>query len=110
MSGRASTRSSFSLTAYSRSRTSSSAAKPVQPGLKMRSNRARSRRLRARFDRIFNPGCTGFAALDEVLDRLYAVKEKLLRVLARPDIPLHTNRSEERRVGKECRSRWSPYH
>src|SRR2546422_10357187 len=24
------------------------------------------------------------------------------------DIP--TERSEERRVGKECRSRWSPYH
>src|SRR2546422_7664042 len=23
---------------------------------------------------------------------------------------LGTNRSEERRVGKECRSRWSPYH
>ena len=23
---------------------------------------------------------------------------------------LNTNRSEERRVGKECRSRWSPYH
>ena len=22
----------------------------------------------------------------------------------------HANRSEERRVGKECRSRWSPYH
>src|SRR2546425_12655991 len=22
----------------------------------------------------------------------------------------HTERSEERRVGKECRSRWSPYH
>src|SRR3989449_9819065 len=22
----------------------------------------------------------------------------------------HTMRSEERRVGKECRSRWSPYH
>ena len=22
----------------------------------------------------------------------------------------HTKRSEERRVGKECRSRWSPYH
>ena len=22
----------------------------------------------------------------------------------------HGNRSEERRVGKECRSRWSPYH
>ena len=23
---------------------------------------------------------------------------------------LKINRSEERRVGKECRSRWSPYH
>ena len=23
---------------------------------------------------------------------------------------LETKRSEERRVGKECRSRWSPYH
>ena len=22
----------------------------------------------------------------------------------------HVTRSEERRVGKECRSRWSPYH
>src|SRR2546421_6420415 len=27
----------------------------------------------------------------------------------RPDL-IHANRSEERRVGKECRSRWSPYH
>ena len=24
--------------------------------------------------------------------------------------PCYTMRSEERRVGKECRSRWSPYH
>src|SRR5256885_9759995 len=24
--------------------------------------------------------------------------------------PLFVSRSEERRVGKECRSRWSPYH
>ena len=23
---------------------------------------------------------------------------------------IKTTRSEERRVGKECRSRWSPYH
>ena len=28
----------------------------------------------------------------------------------RPQHPLHFVRSEERRVGKECRSRWSPYH
>ena len=27
------------------------------------------------------------------------------------EVPLsERNRSEERRVGKECRSRWSPYH
>src|SRR3989449_11169962 len=32
--------------------------------------------------------------------------EDLLEVLA--DLTWH--RSEERRVGKECRSRWSPYH
>src|SRR3712207_9224735 len=34
-------------------------------------------------------------------------------LLRRPDVLLldePTNRSEERRVGKECRSRWSPYH
>ena len=26
------------------------------------------------------------------------------------EIDLRVGRSEERRVGKECRSRWSPYH
>src|SRR3712207_6960141 len=25
-------------------------------------------------------------------------------------LPMRRKRSEERRVGKECRSRWSPYH
>src|SRR2546422_344265 len=29
---------------------------------------------------------------------------------ANDGIPCATPRSEERRVGKECRSRWSPYH
>src|SRR6266705_5797887 len=27
-----------------------------------------------------------------------------------PEIPPRCGRSEERRVGKECRSRWSPFH
>ena len=35
-------------------------------------------------------------------------KSTLLHLLAGVDKPL--TRSEERRVGKECRSRWSPYH
>src|SRR5256885_4723475 len=30
--------------------------------------------------------------------------------LAATVVPLAAFRSEERRVGKECRSRWSPYH
>src|SRR5258708_20948078 len=29
---------------------------------------------------------------------------------AASDRPSRRSRSEERRVGKECRSRWSPYH
>ena len=28
----------------------------------------------------------------------------------KPVVHISLNRSEERRVGKECRSRWSPYH
>ena len=34
----------------------------------------------------------------------------MLDWLAVKDIIVPTTRSEERRVGKECRSRWSPYH
>src|SRR2546426_7902869 len=33
-----------------------------------------------------------------------------LEITAPPSISNHGERSEERRVGKECRSRWSPYH
>ena len=31
-------------------------------------------------------------------------------VATSPLTAVDNNRSEERRVGKECRSRWSPYH
>src|SRR5215204_4991207 len=34
----------------------------------------------------------------------------LLRRFPNSQISGFPNRSEERRVGKECRSRWSPYH
>ena len=34
--------------------------------------------------------------------------EESLRIIRVP--PFQLTRSEERRVGKECRSRWSPYH
>jgi hypothetical protein len=49
--------------------------------------------LRTRFDRIFlRP--TGFVTLDRLLARLHANKAELLMVLERPEIPLHTNGSE----------------
>ena len=49
--------------------------------------------MRARFDRIFNRR-TGFATLDRLLARLHANKPELPMVLDRPEIPLHTNGSE----------------
>jgi hypothetical protein len=55
--------------------------------------RRRSVALRARFDRIF-PRRTGFVTLDRLLARLHANKAELLMVLDRPEIPLHTNGSE----------------
>ena len=57
------------------------------------STRRRRMELRARFDRIFTRR-TGFAILDRLLGRLRANKAELLRVLDRPEIPLHTNGSE----------------
>ena len=49
--------------------------------------------LRGRFDRIFTRK-TGFVTLDRLLARLHANKRELLMVLDRPEIPLHTNGSE----------------
>ncbi|MEP9356546.1 transposase [Xanthobacter sp. DSM 24535] len=43
--------------------------------------------------RIFRPR-TGYNLLDRLLARLHRRKPELLRVLERPEIPLHTNGSE----------------
>jgi hypothetical protein len=67
--------------------------------------------LRARFDWIFGR-ITGFTELDDTIARLHANKDELLLVLDRPDIPLHTNGSEndvrsfvtKRKVSGETRS------
>src|SRR5256885_9570106 len=62
------------------------------------------------------------AQLSGALGRLMAVAEsypalratenfqQLQAQLAATENKIATARSEERRVGKECRSRWSPYH
>ena len=48
---------------------------------------------------------TDFAGL-----KSYFKAQKFDAPFARLFEVLGTTRSEERRVGKECRSRWSPYH
>ena len=56
-----------------------------------------------------------FATVEQVFIRLSQLAESLIIgardwLYARACEEMGTLRSEERRVGKECRSRWSPYH
>src|SRR5689334_3024581 len=46
---------------------------------------------------------TGVQALEDLTDGRPLVDEPAIK-------GAHQRRSEERRVGKECRSRWSPHH
>src|SRR6266508_3174539 len=50
--------------------------------------------------------CTGRAASGQVRRWMLATQGTVASLLAAQSL----GRSEERRVGKECRSRWSPYH
>jgi Transposase IS66 family len=54
----------------------------------------RAELLRARFRRVFRRAKTGYAALDTLMRRLLRLEDRLLRVLDRPEIPRHTNASE----------------
>ena len=66
------------------------------------------------FDKYFAP----FVAAKEQKGRLFNYKERndILPennrgiILIPQILTNNSERSEERRVGKECRSRWSPYH
>jgi len=44
------------------------------------------------------------------LRQMSMVHDELPKYLLAPEVSALLHRSEERRVGKECRSRWSPYH
>ena len=64
------------------------------------------------YDKLSEEWRLKFLEMDKEL-----VKKKLPEIRQENDIFLITHfgeqygvRSEERRVGKECRSRWSPYH
>ena len=48
--------------------------------------------------------------LGEQLGMSRAAINKHIQTLRDWGVDVFTVRSEERRVGKECRSRWSPYH
>src|SRR2546429_3670963 len=50
------------------------------------------------------------ALLAALLSVIPKARRQGLQLLVTPDTILRWHRSEERRVGKECRSRWSPYH
>ena len=56
---------------------------------------------------LFALGC---AVLYHVLAERQASVELNVQVEAPACFKIYAERSEERRVGKECRSRWSPYH
>src|SRR5215213_7432581 len=53
-------------------------------------------------------GCGGLELTDEI--RVTIAAQACLLLLHRETDYYPLLRSEERRVGKECRSRWSPYH
>ena len=39
-----------------------------------------------------------------------SLPQQINKIVEKINLSFLKNRSEERRVGKECRSRWSPYH
>src|SRR5256886_9285353 len=60
------------------------------------------------------PGMDGLELLAEIRTRWPDTPTLMITGHAEHDLVVHAlrggARSEERRVGKECRSRWSPYH
>src|SRR2546422_8189954 len=69
-----------------------------------RNELARPRGLNRRQD---HAGCVASRGREAAKGRVATIRNNM-RNSESPK--LYSNRSEERRVGKECRSRWSPYH
>ena len=48
--------------------------------------------------------------LKQIIDYIKENADEIKAQTEITEIEFGSSRSEERRVGKECRSRWSPYH
>ena len=60
---------------------------------------------------VLSGGCARLPGLDEFLSSSWGIPVELVRPFQKVKVDrARGGRSEERRVGKECRSRWSPYH
>jgi len=57
-----------------------------------------------------HPASTTIWATQLIASGELAVAMQVLAIMSQQQSELAMGRSEERRVGKECRSRWSPYH
>ena len=51
-----------------------------------------------------------WCAAGEGMQQMLEIGKHTSELQSPPDLVCRIIRSEERRVGKECRSRWSPYH
>ena len=68
----------------------------------------------SRRKRIANGSGTDVATINKLLKQFKMMSE-MMKKMSKGNLKGMTDkgippRSEERRVGKECRSRWSPYH
>src|ERR1035437_6518830 len=64
---------------------------------------------------VYLSDMSDFAGMNDVYKKYYQTECPARAAFAVKALPLGSlveieSRSEERRVGKECRSRWSPYH
>src|SRR2546422_11094993 len=81
----------------------------VHPHEAVRARVVEAAAVASRVRQRFAPVC------EAVLDAGFQIARNVAHELG-PEVPAHhvaaerEGRSEERRVGKECRSRWSPYH
>ena len=57
-----------------------------------------------------NVSADGLDALISAMDELERNADEIAKKAMYKGAGMLADRSEERRVGKECRSRWSPYH